>query len=153
MDARDKILHNDYLALVLRVFVGVVFVYASIDKIVEPSQFARIIYNYHLLPETLINLLAIIMPWVELLCGIVLILGIQKKGSLLLINVMLVVFMVAIGINLFRNVDLECGCFSVSSKSKEHAWGLLLRDIGLLAVGIYLLINRSVRFDLIKSRS
>ncbi len=153
MKTREKILHNDYLALVLRVFMGVVFVYASVDKIVEPSQFARIIYNYHLLPGSLINLLAILMPWVEIICGIALIFGIQKKGSLLLINLMLVVFMVAIGINLLRNVDLECGCFSVSSKSKSHALGLLLRDVGLLVIGIYLMINRSVRFDLLKSRS
>jgi len=153
MKSGSRFVHNDYLALVLRIFLGVIFVYAPLDKIMEPSQFARIIYNYHLLPSELINLMAILLPWVELVCGVVLILGVQKKGSLLLLNFMLTVFMVAIGINLIRNVDLECGCFSVSSKSKSHALGLLLRDVGMLAIGIYLMINRSTRFDLFKSRS
>ncbi|UCD17666.1 MAG: DoxX family membrane protein [Candidatus Zixiibacteriota bacterium] len=153
MNSGSKLLHNDYLGLLLRLFLGVVFVYASIDKIVLPAQFARIIYNYHLVPAELVNIIALLLPWIELVCGVVLILGIYKQGSVLIINLMLVVFAVAVGINMFRGVDLECGCFTVSSKAKSNALVFFLRDLGLLAIGIYLTFNRSTRFNLIKSRS
>lgn len=150
MSNRSGLLHNDYLSLVIRLFIGVVFIYASYDKITSPAQFARIIYNYHLLPGELINLAALTMPWIELICGIGLIAGIYRQGSILIINLMLVVFAAAIAVNLIRGVNLECGCFSVSSKAKSDALGLLFRDIGLLVLGVYLLLNKSTRFELIR---
>ncbi len=145
--------HNDYLDLVIRLFLGVVFIYASIDKIAAPQEFARIINNYHILPAGFINLTALFLPWLEIICGLFLVFGIYKDGAEVLINIMLVVFMFAIGINLIRGVDLECGCFTVSSHAKEGAFQLLLRDIGMLIMGIYLMINRSYRFDLVKPKN
>ncbi len=149
----SKLLHNDYVALIIRLIIGVMFIYASYDKITTPAEFARIIYNYHLLPGELVNLAALIMPWMELICGIALIAGIYRRGSIVIINLMLVIFAVAIAINLIRGVNLECGCFSVSSRAKSNALELLLRDIGLLILGVYLFINKSTRFDLLKSKS
>jgi uncharacterized membrane protein YphA (DoxX/SURF4 family) len=152
MTAWQKFLHNDLLGLAVRLALGLVFVYASIDKITNPADFARIVYNYHLLPGELINLVAIIMPWIEFVCGILLILGIYKEGSALIINAFIVIFAVAIAVNLFRGVDLECGCFSVSSRAKGSALSLLIRDMGYLALALYVLFNRSQKFQLLKSR-
>jgi uncharacterized membrane protein YphA (DoxX/SURF4 family) len=152
MGNTNRFWHNEYLALLIRLVLGVMFIYAALDKIDTPAQFARIIYNYHLLPTELINITAIIMPWVEILCGIFLILGIYKEGSVLILNTLLIVFAVAIGINLFRGVDLECGCFTVSSKAKGNALLLLLRDLGTLLLGLYLLVNRSQKFELIRTK-
>ncbi len=152
MSGFNKFLHNDYLELILRIVIGLIFIYASLEKIAYPAEFARIIYNYHLLPGELVNLVAITMPWVELICGICVILGIYKEGGLLIIGFMLCIFAVSIGINLFRGVDLECGCFTVSSQAKSNALGLLLRDIGYLILIAYLMINRSQRFDLVKTK-
>jgi putative oxidoreductase len=118
----------------------------------DPAQFARIIYNYHLLPGNLINLAAIIMPWVEFICGVALILGIYRGGATLVLNTLLVVFLIAIVVNLVRGVNLECGCFSVSSKAKSSAWNLIFRDIGYLIVGLYVYFNKSTRFSLGKAR-
>jgi uncharacterized membrane protein YphA (DoxX/SURF4 family) len=148
----NRFLHNDYLGLLVRLAVGIIFIYASLDKIAQPGQFARIVYNYHILPGELINLMAIIMPWIELICGALLILGIYKEGSVLILNVLVLVFIVAVGINLFRGVDLECGCFTVSSKARGAVLSLLLRDIGLLILTMYLFFNRSRRFCLVKGR-
>jgi len=148
----NKFWHNDYLELVVRVAVGVIFIYASIDKIITPAQFARVVYNYHLAPAELVNLVAVIMPWVELICGISLILGIYKEGSLLILGFLLLVFAVSIGINLFRGVDLECGCFTVSSRAKSNTLTLLLRDFGYMVLVAYLMINRSQRFDIVKTK-
>ncbi len=152
MSGFNKFLHNDYLELVVRIAIGVVFIYASVGKIAAPAQFARIVYNYHLLPGDLINLMAIIMPWVELICGISVILGIYKEGGILIIGLLLCVFAVSIGINLFRGVDLECGCFTVSSRAKSNTLELLLRDVGYMIMVAYLMINRSQRFDIVKTK-
>ncbi len=148
-----KIRDNEYIELIVRLAVGFIFIYASLDKIANPAQFARIVYNYHLLPGNLINLMAIILPWVEIVCGLTLVLGIYKKGSIYIINLMVLVFIVAVTVNLIRGVDLECGCFTVSSKAKSNAMSLLIRDIGLLILTIYLLFNRAVRFDLLKAKT
>ncbi len=150
-DTRN-LLHNDYLGFLARLIVGAIFIYASLDKIFDQAQFARILYNYHLLPGSLINISAIVMPWIELICGIALILGIYRGGSSLALNLLLIVFMIAIGINLIRGVDLECGCFTVSSKAKSNALELLLRDIGLLAIGLYAYFNKSPKFSLMKPK-
>jgi uncharacterized membrane protein YphA (DoxX/SURF4 family) len=143
---------NDYVGLLVRVIVGSIFIYASLDKIGAPSQFARIVYNYHILPAELINLAALLLPWVELTCGVSLILGVYKDGSALIVNLLVAVFIIAIGINLFRGIDLECGCFTVSSKAKSNTLSLLLRDLGLLVLTLYIFFNRSERFLLVKNR-
>jgi len=152
MTDNRELLQNDYLGFLARLIVGGIFIYASLDKLFDPAQFARIIYNYHLLPGSLINLSAIIMPWVELICGIALVAGIYRGGASLVLNALIISFAVAITINLFRGVDLECGCFTVNSKAKTNALSLLLRDLGLLVVGLYAYFNKSPKFSLMKPK-
>ena len=62
-----RMIDNDYLTMAVRVVVGVVFVSASVYKIIDPGSFARSIWYYHLMPGSLINLIALVLPWVELL--------------------------------------------------------------------------------------
>ena len=148
----DKFLNNDYLGFLVRLVVGLIFVYASIDKIAQPAQFARIVYNYHLLPGELVNLMAIVLPWIELTCGILLITGIYKEGSIVILNILVIVFAIATGINVIRGVDLECGCFTVSSKARTDALELLARDVGLFVLTAYLFFNRSARYVLMRGK-
>ena len=122
--------------LIFRVVLGVIFIYASLDKIAHPEQFARIIYNYKILPDFLINVFAITLPWVELIAGIFLILGIFTESASLLICFMLMIFVVAISINLYRGVDLNCGCFSTDPAGKKEGANLLIKDFLLLFLGI-----------------
>ncbi|MEP0827852.1 MAG: DoxX family membrane protein [bacterium] len=143
-----RFLDNDYLTLIVRLIVGGIFIYASLDKVTNPAQFARIVYNYHLLPAALINIFALMLPWVELLCGIFLVAGYKQEGSVLILNLLVLAFIVALTVNLFRGVNIECGCFTVSSKAKSNIIDLLLRDIGLLALTLYLFFSRSRRFSL-----
>lgn len=77
------------LALCARIFLGAVFIYASIDKIIHPEAFAKAIFNYQILPEALINLTAILLPWLELVMGVLLVLGIWQQGAVFLANVLL----------------------------------------------------------------
>ena len=131
-----KILSNKYFLLGLRLLLGVVFIYASIDKIGKPEGFAQAIYNYRMMPHVAINLMAIVMPWLELVCGILVIIGLFLRGSALLIGFMLLVFVVAISFALVRGLDISCGCFRVEG-GHALAADLLVRDVlMLIAAGI-----------------
>ena len=76
----------------IRLILGAVFVIASVNKIHQPTAFAKTLHNYQLLPDAFINLTAIILPWLELLLGILLISGLWLPGAALLANLLLLVF-------------------------------------------------------------
>jgi hypothetical protein len=70
-----------WLALITRLFLGGVFIYASVDKVLHPADFARAVYNYQILPNGLINLTALLLPWLELLLGMCLLAGVWLPGA------------------------------------------------------------------------
>jgi len=126
------------LSVRVQIGLGIVFVIAAIPKIVDPPGFAHMIYNYRLVPGGLVNAAALVMPWVELFAGLALILGAWRREAATLVGIMLLVFIVAIGVNLARGHAVDCGCFNVKSagRSREELlsdmrW-VLIRDVGLL---------------------
>jgi putative oxidoreductase len=132
------------VALPLRVLVGVVFIYASYYKLLYPADFALSIAMYEMVPTATINLLALVLPAIELVAGVTLVIGLWSRASALVIDAMLVVFMVAIGYVVWVRglADFGCGCFSPAAEeaSGEMALGTFLRDAGYLAAGLYLLV-------------
>jgi uncharacterized membrane protein YphA (DoxX/SURF4 family) len=126
--------------ILLRLFLGVIFVYSSFDKILRPAAFAEIIYNYQILPEALINLTSIFLPWLELLLGLLLILGFWLPGAVLICNSLFLIFFATLIFNSARGLDIDCGCFSVSTATSPggHMLWYLLRDGFFLLVGLYL---------------
>jgi uncharacterized membrane protein YphA (DoxX/SURF4 family) len=121
-------LRHPALHLVLAVALGAVFLYASFDKILHPRDFARIVYRYQVIgPSQAIgflpaNTLAVILPWVEALCGLCLVTGFWRREAAVLAGVMLVVFILAVGLALGQGIDLEnCGCFKVTAAGGGRA--------------------------------
>ncbi len=127
-----KLFENKAVSIIVRIILGAVFMYASFDKMANPEAFANIIDNYHLLPYWAVNGLAIFLPWLELITGLLLITGKWVKASLLLYNLMLVIFIIALSQALIRGLDISCGCFSVHPSSTSEVWLRILEDIGLL---------------------
>lgn len=127
-----KLLKSKYLSFLFRLILGCVFVYASFDKIAHPADFARIVYNYHFLPTSTINLFAIILPWIELISGMALILGLFVESASLLIGLLLGVFIVALSSAVIRGLDISCGCFSTASSSEKVVWDTIIRDLIML---------------------
>jgi uncharacterized membrane protein YphA (DoxX/SURF4 family) len=125
-------------ALVGRLILGFIFVYASLDKLRHPDIFAEALYNYQLLPDVAINLVAIWLPWLELVSGGLLILGIWVRGSTLVLSGLMVVFLGALGINLARGLDIHCGCFVTQSTDPLTAL-TLFRDALFLLLAFYLI--------------
>jgi len=116
-----------------------IFIYASLDKIAHPAAFAKDVYNYQVLPDALINLTALVLPWLELFLGLCLLAGIWLPGAVLTVNGLMVVFLAAFLFNLARGLDINCGCFSTGSDAPAMSAGwYLLRDVSFLAVGVFL---------------
>lgn len=129
---------NKYFCTVVRIFLGAVFVYASMDKISNPGAFAGIIKNYHILPVQLVNLLAIFLPWLEFYTGLFLIIQKWVRASLLIYSGLMVIFVVALSQALIRGLDISCGCFSVQSAESSRIWLRIAEDILLLFLSINL---------------
>jgi uncharacterized membrane protein YphA (DoxX/SURF4 family) len=125
--------------LAARLAMAGIFIYASIDKIAHPAAFAKDVYNYQVLPDGLINLTALILPWLELFLGICLLAGVWLPGAVITINGLLTVFLATLIFNLARGLDINCGCFSTGSDEPAMSSGwYLLRDTFFLALGIFL---------------
>ena len=99
------------LPYVFRIILGVVFIYASYDKILDPVSFSSNIHNYHVTPIYVENLAALIIPWLELIVGVFLILGVFLEGSISITISMLIFFIFILSQAVFRGIDVHCGCF------------------------------------------
>ena len=133
-----KWLTHPWLTIRVQIALGLIFVVAALPKIVDPPSFAHVIYNYKIMPWALVNPMALIMPWIELLSGLALILGIWKGTARTIIGILLLTFIAAISINLVRGNAIDCGCFDVSAANKTTEERLadmrfvILRDSGML---------------------
>ena len=135
-----RALTHPWLTIRVQLALGAIFIVAAIPKIADPPSFAHMIYNYRIVPGPLVNVMALLMPWIEILAGLALALGVWKRGARALIGVLLVVFIVAILVNLARGNAIDCGCFNVNEAGKSFEqrlssmWWDILRDLGMLAL-------------------
>ena len=131
-------LTHPWLTVRVQIALGAIFVVAAWPKIADPPSFAHMIYNYHLVPSGFINASALIMPWVEMTAGLCLILGLWTRPARWIVAALLVVFIIAISINLFRGTAIDCGCFDTSAANKTYderirdMWIVVIRDAGML---------------------
>ncbi|MBC8432906.1 MAG: DoxX family membrane protein [Desulfobacterales bacterium] len=124
-------------ALLARLILGGIFIYASFDKILHPAAFAEAVYNYQVLPDGFINLTAIVLPWLELVLGSFLIIGFWLPGTVVMSNLLLMTFTGALLFNMARGLDIGCGCFSTTTESAINLW-TVLRDTSFLIPAAYL---------------
>jgi uncharacterized membrane protein YphA (DoxX/SURF4 family) len=146
------LLANDYLVLVARIVLGFLFVVVSIEKIRNPNAFAISIENYRIVPPLVAMLLATILPWMELLCGLSVLCGVFVRGGSLLLAVLLVVFTAAVASALVRGLDISCGCFTQDPEAERIGWRKVGENLGLLAVTVFLLCSTSDRLSLVSLR-
>jgi hypothetical protein len=133
-----KTTHWERLNAFLRIVFGFIFVWASWDKLMDPQAFAEVIHNYQILPALMVNPVAVILPWIELVCGVMLALGFMRGGALLILNGLLVVFGVALALSMYKGLDISCGCFTLDGGGEKIAFETLGRDGLLFALGLWL---------------
>ncbi len=134
---------HSVIALAARLYLGSLFLLACGHKIADPHAFAVDIATYQMLPLALVNPLAIVLPWVELLAGGLLVLGLRTRAASLLAVAMLAMFTVAISLAVARGLDLACGCFASQGAAEDPiSWQTIVRDAAWLLLALYV-----VRFD------
>ena len=134
-----SIFTNTILILLVRVFLGGLFIVASLDKIADPAAFAASILNYKIVGSTLAMVIATILPSLELLCGLSLILGLYLRTSALLITLMLIGFTILIISALLRGLDISCGCFTQDPNASKIGYIKILENAGMIMLGVLLL--------------
>lgn len=123
-----EIFHSLTVLFFLRVIIGVVFIVASVNKIIEPEYFKAIITEYKILPDIFVPLFTVILPWIELLCGMMLILNIHTQSNALIILGILCMFTIGVSINLYQGIIHDCGCFDLFGK-EDISLIVIIRDL------------------------
>lgn len=122
-----------------KLVLAAIFLLASVPKIVAPDEFAVAVFHYQLLPDAAINLVAIFLPWVELVAAIAILIPRTTAAAAAIIFGLLAVFTAAISIDLVRGIDISCGCFTLDANAGPIGWWEVVRDIGFLAVAGFVL--------------
>ena len=101
--------------------IGVLFLVAALGKIGDLANFAQQVHNYRLAPLWSQNFIGITLPWIELLAGLALVLGVRPRAGAVILLVLMLGFTVAVGAAWARGLDFECGCFGKASASRIGA--------------------------------
>lgn len=129
------ILTHPLLALGLRLYLAAIFVYASLHKIIFPAEFADNIAAYLLVPHWLVNPLAVFLPWLELVTGLFLLVGVRVRAACMVLCSLLLLFTAAVITALAQDTPVGCGCFQ--SIGDAISWWTVLRDLVWLGLGLH----------------
>ena len=115
--------------------IGIVFVWAALGKLGDMADFARQVHNFHLAPLWSEHLVAMTLPWVELLAGLALVLGVSPRAGAVVSLALMVFFTVAVGAAWARGLDFRCGCFGKASAATVGP-EKFFENLGLSAVAL-----------------
>lgn len=136
---QKEMIRNKYVLYFFRIIVGGVFIWAGVLKIIDPLGFAQSIANYRLFPVWMAFFLALVIPWIELICGVLLILGLFPRTSSLVLSLFLFAFIVLISSAILRGLNIDCGCFGSFSQKVDYS--LLLVDGMLFGMSTLLFLS------------
>ena len=145
-----RLLGSQWLLLGVRLYLGLLFIIASWHKIMDPATFALDVATYQFLPLWAINGFALILPWVEVLAGAMLILGLRARAAALLVLLMMLSFILALLWALHLGLDMSCGCFASQAATTEDPISshTLIRDLFWFLLALYVLTFDQARLGL-----
>jgi putative oxidoreductase len=138
---------RDYLVLAVSLVVAAVFVYAGVDKLRDPLQFADSIAAFAILPAVLINLLAFGLPPFEIACGLLLLGPRTRRIGALAVVAVSILFFTALASALLRGLTLDCGCFGAGAPSRPRMWLELVLDAVLFAGALFVYLRSIPRLS------
>ena len=142
-----KLIDNPVLILIIRSFIGVLFIFYGVAKIADPSQFANEIGNYGMTPDFITQLMALILPWAEMIVGVLLLFGIYQNENGLIATAMLLMFTFAVIFAFASGLDINCGCSGGNAQQKV-GWLKILENFGLIILTSVISLTNSNQFKL-----
>ncbi len=118
-----------------QIVLGLLFLAAALAKIVDVASLAKEVHNFHLAPFWSEHLLAMTLPWIELMAGLALTLGIRPRAGAWVAGVLLVVFTAGVALAMARGLNFHCGCFGTAD-STRIGWAKLGENVGMLALAV-----------------
>jgi len=130
-----SVIFNRWTQFTFRLILGAVFVYAGFLKFQEPQRFADSIAGFQMVPDSIINLMALSLPVFEMTVGALLVCGFQRRLAAFSVLILSWLFVVALVSALARGLKIDCGCFGGGEPSILKTWLSMGRDVllGLLA--------------------
>ena len=136
------------LPLIFRIILGIIFIYASYDKILDPAAFSKNIHNFHT-TDNLVwveNLVALILPWLELIVGVFLIFGVFLEGSTSITIGLYIFFIIILSQAVFRGIDVHCGCFKTEADAgvtdlRFELIKRIIEDFVLLGMAVFIQVR------------
>jgi uncharacterized membrane protein YphA (DoxX/SURF4 family) len=118
-----------------QIILGLLFLVASLAKLVDVTSLASQVHNFHLLPFWSEHLVAMTLPWIEFVAGLALVLGIRARAGAWLLGMLLAGFTVGIVLAMARGLNFECGCFGTADGTRV-GWTKLGENLGMLALAV-----------------
>jgi uncharacterized membrane protein YphA (DoxX/SURF4 family) len=139
-----RFIRNPYLSVILRFYIGGIFIYAGMSKVHYPGEFAENLAAYQMLPYWVVNIAAVVLPWIEIICGLLLIVGLKSRVAASVNGMLLLIFIAGILINLLKGTPINCGCFD--SVGAQISWKDVFRDLGWFALTVQIFIFDRISF-------
>jgi len=142
---------KDWFGLVARLVTGGVWIVAGALKLPHPADSVRAVRAYDLLPEAVVPAVGHLLPIVEVVIGLCLVLGVLVRGTSVVSALLFVAFIIGIASAWARGMSIDCGCFGGGGQIPDAAAkypGEIARDVGLLALSLWLVVRPASRFAL-----
>ncbi|MDN5859453.1 MAG: DoxX family membrane protein [Pseudonocardia sp.] len=143
---------NRVLATLARLLLGGVWLWAGLAKVTDLDASVRAVRAYDLLPEALVPPIGAALPLVEILLGVLLVVGAFVRPAAIGSAVLMAAFVAGIASAWARGLRIDCGCFGsggllAADEEPTYGWELA-RDAGLLLVAVLLAWRPASRFAL-----
>ncbi len=143
--------HRDLVGTFARLVLGAVLVVAGALKVFQPAVSARAVRAYQLLPYDLAGVIGYALPIVEVLVGVLLVIGLFTRVSAVVGGLLMLAFVIGIGSAWARGLSIDCGCFggggTIAASQTTYPWEIA-RDAGLLLCALWLVGRPRTAFGL-----
>jgi uncharacterized membrane protein YphA (DoxX/SURF4 family) len=142
-----------WIGLLARLVLGGVLLVAGYMKVIAPDKSQMAVRSYEMLPNSIANLLGLVLPFLEIAIGVLLVLGALTKVMAALGGLTMVIFIIAISQAWARGLNIDCGCFGgggAVAPGQTKYLQEILRDTGLALLAGYLIRYPVTKFSVDK---
>jgi putative oxidoreductase len=135
VDSLNRLVRHPRTIRISGIVIGLLFVLAGLAKLGDLRALAEQVHNYRIVPIWSENLIALSLPWIEILAGLSLVLRIRPRAGAVVCTALMALFTAGILAAMARGLDFECGCFGTADAARV---GLttLARDLGMLSLAL-----------------